>query len=138
MDGNGSGLTSLDYRTGERAAKGVLLVVCAALFFGVLNMSAVAIVLPEIRDDIVGSWTEFPIVVRDRDSLYTHLLGERRDVRFFYYRNCADLKIFERFARPCPNARDLMLNTLMLPLYTRYPDSEITRNIEAIRRHFGA
>ncbi len=97
-----------------------------------------AIVLPEIRDDIVGSWTEFPIVVRDRDSLYTHLLGERRDVRFFYYRNCADLKIFERFARPCPNARDLMLNTLMLPLYTRYPDSEITRNIEAIRRHFGA
>jgi hypothetical protein len=31
-----------------------------------------------------------------------------------------------------------MLNTLMLPLYPRYPDSEITRNIEAIRRHFGA
>ncbi len=52
MDGNGSGLTSVDYRTGERAAKGVLLVVCAALFFGVLNASAVAIVLPEIGDDL--------------------------------------------------------------------------------------
>ena len=30
MDGNGSGLTSVDYRTGERAAKGVLLVVRTA------------------------------------------------------------------------------------------------------------
>ena len=48
MDVNGSGLTSVDYRTGERAAKGVLLVACAALFFGVLNASAVAIVLPKI------------------------------------------------------------------------------------------
>ncbi len=96
------------------------------------------IVLPDIPDDAVGSWTEFPIVVRDRRSLYAHLLSERRDVRFYYYRNCAALKIFERFARPCPNAHELMLNTLMLPLYPRYPDSEITRNIEAIRRHFGA
>lgn len=52
MDGNGSGLTSVDYRTGERAAKGVLLVVCVALFFGVLNASAVAIVLPEIGGDL--------------------------------------------------------------------------------------
>ena len=97
-----------------------------------------AVVLPDIPDDAVGSWTEFPIVVRDRNSLYARLLGDHRDVRFYYYRNCADLKFFERFARPCPNARDLMLNTLMLPLYPRYPDSEITRNIEAIRRHFGA
>ena len=52
MDGNGSGLTAADYPTAERAAKGVLLVVCAALFFGVLNASAVAIVLPEIGDDL--------------------------------------------------------------------------------------
>ena len=96
------------------------------------------IVLPDMPDDAVGSWTEFPIVVRNRRSLYAHLLSERRDVRFYYYRNCAALKIFERFARPCANAHDLMLNTLMLPLYPRYPDSEITRNIEAIRRHFGA
>ena len=94
--------------------------------------------LPDIPDDAVGSWTEFPIVVRDRDSLYAHLLSERRDVRYYYYRNCAELKIFERFALPCPNARDLMLNTLMLPLYPRYSDSEIALNIATIRRHFGA
>ncbi len=96
------------------------------------------VVLPDIPDGTVGSWTEFPIVVRDRDALYEHFLRERRDVRYYYYRNCAELPIFEHCARPCPNAHDLMLNTLMLPLYPRYPDSEIGRNIEAIRRHFGA
>jgi perosamine synthetase len=94
------------------------------------------IVLPEIPDDAVGSWTEFPIVVRDRRELYASLHRARRDVRFYYYRNCAALKIFEPFAQPCPNAQQLMLDTLMLPLYPRYPDAEIDRNIEAIRRHY--
>ena len=34
------------------AARSVLLVVCAALFFGVLNASAVGVVLPQIADDL--------------------------------------------------------------------------------------
>ncbi len=95
------------------------------------------IVLPEVPQNAVGSWTEFPIVVRDRDSLYRRLLDRGQDVRYSYDRNCADLRIFQRFYRDCPNARQLMFDTLMLPLYPRYPDSQIERNIAVIREHFG-
>ncbi len=38
--------------TTRRDPKGVLLVVCFALFFGVLNASTVAVVLPEIANDL--------------------------------------------------------------------------------------
>ena len=45
--------------------------------------------------------------------------------------------IYQRDYRDCPNARKLMFETLMLPLYPRYPDAQIERNIEIIREHFG-
>ena len=52
MDGTGSRLsTGGDYTTG-RAAKGVLFIVGVAVFFGVLNASAVGVVLPNIADDL--------------------------------------------------------------------------------------
>ena len=95
------------------------------------------IVLSEAPQNAVGSWTEFPIVVRDRDALYRRLLDRGQDVRYYYYRNCADLGIYRDYYRDCPNARKLMLETLMLPLYPRYPDSQIERNIAVIREHFG-
>ena len=50
MAGNGSRESAVDYNTAGRAAKGVLAVVCVALFFGVLNASAVAVVLPDIAE----------------------------------------------------------------------------------------
>ena len=93
--------------------------------------------LPEMPANAVGSWTEFPIVTHDRDALYRRLLDRGQDVRYYYYRNCADLRIYQRDYRDCPNARKLMFETLMLPLYPRYPDEQIERNIEVIREHFG-
>ena len=33
-------------------APGILVIVCVALFFGVLNASAIGVVLPEIADDL--------------------------------------------------------------------------------------
>ena len=53
MDGISSGPNSGGgSTTAGRGAQGVLLVVCVALFFGVLNASAVAVVLPEIAQDL--------------------------------------------------------------------------------------
>lgn len=94
------------------------------------------IVLPETPANAIGAWTEFPIVVRDRDALYQSLLDRGQDVRYYYYRNCADLHIYQRYHRDCPNARRLMHETLMLPLYPRYPESQMDKNIETIREHF--
>ncbi len=45
-------ITTVDQQTRERTPKGVLLIVCFALFFGVLNASAVGVVLPDIANDL--------------------------------------------------------------------------------------
>jgi dTDP-4-amino-4,6-dideoxygalactose transaminase len=95
------------------------------------------LVIPEMpAKGVCGSWTEFPIVYKNRESLYAHFLLEGRDVRYYYYRNCANLEIFNLYKKDCPNANNLMLNTLMLPLYPRYGDQEIERNIASIKRFF--
>ena len=41
-------------QTGSRAANapGILLIICVAIFFGVLNASALGVVLPDIADDL--------------------------------------------------------------------------------------
>ena len=45
-------ITTVDQRTREGTPRGVLLIVCFALFFGVLNASAVGVVLPDIANDL--------------------------------------------------------------------------------------
>ena len=52
MDAKDPGLSKGDYHTAGHAPKGVLLIVCFALFFGVLNASAVAVALPDIADGL--------------------------------------------------------------------------------------
>ena len=52
MDDKDSGITTVDKHTREGTPKGVLLIVCFALFFGVLNASAVGVILPDIAEDL--------------------------------------------------------------------------------------
>ena len=52
MDDKSSGSSRGENHSAGQAAKGVLLTVCVALFFGVLNASAVGVVLPEIAADL--------------------------------------------------------------------------------------
>ena len=52
MDGKDSALSKGDYETAGHAAKGVLLVVCVALFFAVFEASAISVILPDIADDL--------------------------------------------------------------------------------------
>jgi DHA2 family metal-tetracycline-proton antiporter-like MFS transporter len=52
MDDKESRLLGGADTTSGHATKGVLLIVCFALFFGVLNASAVGVVLPDIANDL--------------------------------------------------------------------------------------
>jgi hypothetical protein len=61
-----------------------------------------------------------------------------RDCASYYYRNCAELEIFSRFARECPNARLAATKTVLLPTYPRYGIAEAAKNVEAIRRYYAA
>ena len=52
MDDKGSGSSRGEKHAAGQASKGVLLTVCVALFFGVLNASAIGVVLPDIAADM--------------------------------------------------------------------------------------
>ena len=52
MDDKDKEITTVDQQTRKGTPRGVLLIVCFALFFGVLNASAVGVVLPDIADDL--------------------------------------------------------------------------------------
>ena len=52
MAGEGPGLSATDNQTAGHAAKGILLVVCVALFFAVFEASAISVILPDIADDL--------------------------------------------------------------------------------------
>ena len=52
MDDKGSGSSRGEKHAAGQATKGVLLTVCVALFFGVLNASAIGVVLPDIAADM--------------------------------------------------------------------------------------
>ena len=45
-------IAAVNQQTRKGTPRGVLLIVCFALFFGVLNASAVGVVLPDIADDL--------------------------------------------------------------------------------------
>ena len=93
--------------------------------------------LPEPIFDESSAWLEFPIIVEDRAGLYEFLLDQGRDLRLYYYRNCAQLDIYDMAQnRDCPNAQGVMDNTLMLPLYPSYGGAQAERNIEALRAYF--
>ena len=39
-----------------------------------------------------------------------HLIGYKRDMSIQHYKNCADLKSFDKFYRDCPVARKVKVN----------------------------
>jgi dTDP-4-amino-4,6-dideoxygalactose transaminase len=93
--------------------------------------------LPPLRGDLSHIYTYFPIQVKDRAALLTHMMRERRDVGAQHLKNCADLPCFQEFHRDCPVARQTADAVVLLPTYPRYPVQEIDRNIAVVRRAFG-
>jgi len=76
-------------------------------------------------------------VVRERVPLYDHFLADRRDIRFFYYRNCAPLDIYSAYRNTdCPNAENVQNQTLMMPTYPKYGDKQIQKNLDSIATYF--
>ena len=65
------------------------------------------------------------------------MMKNKRDVTAQHLKNCADLPAFSAFRRDCPVARKTANEVILLPTYTRYPDSEVRKNIAVIRAFFG-
>jgi dTDP-4-amino-4,6-dideoxygalactose transaminase len=107
----------------------------AGLYFeGLAEISEVT--LPPLRTDGSHIYTAFCLQAPDRRALVRFLLEHGADLAESYHRNCADLPCFEAFARECPNARRFAADAVYLPIYPRYPDQEIRRNVTLIRRFY--
>jgi hypothetical protein len=65
------------------------------------------------------------------------MLQHGTDLQESYHRNCADLPGFEEFARECPVARKFAVSAVYLPIYPRYGDAEIHRNVVLLRKFYG-
>lgn len=88
--------------------------------------------LPPWREDMSHIYTYYPIQVDDRESMIKHLIGYKRDASIQHYKNCADLKSFDKFYRDCPVARKVARSTILLPTYPKYRLSEIRKTCAVI------
>ena len=96
------------------------------------------IVLPPDKRDGSHTYMAFPIQVKDREGLLTHLFRNQRDCAAQHIRNCAELKVFQDYERDCPNAAAAAKETLLLPTYPGYSDSQVDANIAAIRSFYNS
>lgn len=94
------------------------------------------LVLPVCGENNACIYTVFPIQYRDRRKMLEWLMKNNRDAAGQHLKNCADLESFAPYYRDCPVARKVADEVICLPVYPRYPDSEIGKNIEAIRKFF--
>ena len=91
---------------------------------------------PDERNDRKAIYTYFPIQYAERKKLLKFMMRHKRDVAAQHLRNCADLPSFSEFRRDCPRARAAADNVLLLPTYPCYPESEVVKNIDVIRKFF--
>jgi len=95
------------------------------------------LILPPEENDSEHIYPVFAVQYQDRKKLLKWLMLYKRDVAAQHLKNCADLPAFKDFYRDCPVARKTANEVILLPTYTRYPDSEIKKNIAVIREFFG-
>lgn len=108
----------------------------AGLYYSGLN-DVSELVLPPHRTDGSHIYTAYCVQAPNRRELVRFMLQHGADVAESYHRNCADLPCFEEFARECPTARRVAASAVYLPIYPRYRDAEIHRNVALMRRFYG-
>lgn len=94
------------------------------------------LIIPPFRDDGSHIYNYFPVQYKDRKALIRWMMLHRRDLAVQHLNNCAALPSFAPEFRDCPNA-DLTANqTILLPNYPSYGESEVLKNVAAIRAFF--
>ena len=123
-----SQLDEIDSDTNDRVKK-------AALYHEGLK-DLPDLILPTLKTDSSYTYLVFPIQCKDRKKLLKWLMLHKRDVAAQHLKNCADLPSFSNFYRDCPVARKTANEVIILPVYPRYPISEVKKNIRVIREYF--
>ncbi len=91
---------------------------------------------PKSNSSSANIYPVFAVQCQNRKKLLKYLMRQQRDVAAQHLKNCADLPSFSDFYQDCPNARKTANEVIFLPLYPRYPNSEIKKNIKVICSYF--
>ena len=75
----------------------------------------------------------YPIQVDNRQEVLKTLMKQGRDCAPQHLHNCADLDIYKKWYRDCPNARKTSNSVILLPTYPRYGVKEALRNIAVLK-----
>ena len=108
----------------------------ARLYFEGLN-DIHEIQVPNIIQNSIEPFVNFPILYKKRDELLKYLIRCNRDLSFYFYRNCNDLEIFKFYKKNnLNNIEDIVSQVILLPCYPKYSDQEIKKNIYFIKKFF--
>ena len=81
------------------------------------------------------SCINFPILIKNRKKIIRNCILNNLDVSQYYYRNCADLKIFERFKKKnLLNLTNYVSELVLLPTYPEITKDYQLRLIRAIEK----
>jgi len=83
--------------------------------------------------DYDDPYLEYPILVSEREKIFFHLLGKGVDCRKYYYRNCANLRIFSKYHASCPNVEYIENHIILLSVYPKYPKKIVEKTISLIK-----
>lgn len=92
--------------------------------------------LPPFREDGSHVYLHFPIQIKNRYELLRFLFQEGRDVMKQHIGSVNEMACFKDFHRNCPVARDLADRVIFLPCYPSYGETQVKKNISAIRKYF--
>ena len=91
------------------------------------------VTLPKFKnsDDLV--FTNFPIILNNRDDLYKILLNNNYDCSIHFYKNCNKIDIFKKFHCNLKNLDKIYNKILVLPTYPDYPIKNIINICKLIK-----
>lgn len=121
-------LPNVDLQTKARIAK-------SALYYKGLK-DIPGVLLPDM--DLEGShiYLNYAVQVPDRWALVRYIFENKGDLMVQHIGNTADQECFSAYFNDCPRARETAKSVFLLPTYPSYPDKDVHRNIDLIRKFF--
>tara|TARA_Y100000741_G_scaffold365103_1_gene359125 strand:+ start:823 stop:2064 length:1242 start_codon:yes stop_codon:yes gene_type:complete len=93
--------------------------------------------IPYFDNNFCNGWINFPIMYKERDKLLNFLFENNRDLAIYFYRNCNDLNIFEKYKNKNLKVINEVINEIIiLPTYPKYEKKQIMQNIILIKQFF--
>ncbi len=95
------------------------------------------LIIPKFENNYENSWINFPIQYYERDKLIKFLYENNRDVAIYFYRNCNELTIFEKYKnKNLKIIGEVVNDIILLPTYPKYGINQVLKNIELIKKFF--